>query len=282
MRFLALCILSFVVAQKGICQYQSFFGKTSTSWNSVGSGLNRVNEWTDSVAYEKDTLLAGVSYKKVSLWRAYPNAAYQSDLLFREDTTTGRLWHRYPDSTNTLIADLSLGVGGQFFHPVATTVALTVDSVYYVNSRKHVRFQNSSLLDVPLIFIEGVGPSHGVLFVSPLLCQYKDGNPNYVLNVPHYPGICNVHELTSIDSHLEIGIRISPNPTTGLIKIESPAVGKDLVVYVYDAIGRHLLTKKYSGGGCEVNLGQLSPGLYMIAIKNSNKLLIKQEKIVLN
>ncbi len=282
MRFLALCILSFVVAQKGICQYQSFFGKTSTSWNSVGSGLNRVNEWTDSIAYEKDTVLAGMTYKKVTLWRGYPENTYQSHFFCREDTTTGKLWRRYAqDSVEKLIADLSLDVGGQFLHPI-TSLPKTVDSVYYIYSRKHVRF-NSSLLSLPLVFIEGVGPSYGILFRSVLLCQYKDGSPNYVLNVPPYPGVCNVQQLTSVEDPSEVSVNIFPNPTTGIVKIETQKTVVNLFVYVHDAVGRQLLLKNcISGAGCEINLRQFSPGLYTLTIKGSDNLVLNHQKILLN
>ncbi len=265
-------------------QYQSFFGETSTSWTAVGGAFN-TNEWTDSAAYEKDTLIAGMSYQKISRWRAYPDNLYVHDLFFREDTTVGKLWRRFhPDSTDELIVDLSLNVGGQFINPINNTTILTVDSVYYVNSRKHVRL-NTQFNLIRFEFIEGVGPNVGPLYSTGLilLCQYKDSILNYVLNIPQYPGICNVHSLTSVDELLYLGMSVYPNPTRGLVKIETRQKQKGLKVYLHDPIGRQLLESDcLAGGRCEIDLSQFSPGILLLTIRNRSNVIVRQEKVFVN
>lgn len=283
MRLSILIAVIFLLPHSAKCQYESFFGTISTSWTSVGTGM-AANEWTDSAAYEKDTLIAGIEYKKISCWKAYPDNVYCCDAFFREDTTTGKLWARYPsDTEDVLIADMSLSIGDQYITPVSL-VPKTVDSIYFINSRKYIRF-NSSYNGIKFQFFEGVGPSVGPLWVEGLilLCQYKDGNQNYVLNTPAYPGICNVSQLTSIIEPPKESISIYPNPTRGLIKIECADRRPKLTIYVHDVLGRQMLVKDCFGGTpCDVDLSHLSPGVIMLMIHDDRNVVLKQEKILLN
>ena len=277
-----LILLIFTGCSFGVkAQYQSFFGDSSTYWTSVGSGLQRVNEWTDSIVYRKDTVFEGLSYKIVSYWRGYPDNFYNSDFLLREDTTNGKLWRRYfSDSLDELMADISLNVGDQFLMPISQLSAI-VDSVYYLNSRKHVRL-NSGFQSIPVEFIEGVGPSCSFFWKSVMLCQYKDNLPNYVLNAPKYPSVCNVYQLNVDELTSKEGITIYPNPASGFVKIKTNTLKQVSRISINDVLGRLVATKDvHPHDDLELNVEKLSRGTYVLLLFDSDNAVLKAERLIL-
>ena len=80
-------------------------------------------------------------------------------------------------------------------------------------------------------------------------------------------------ELSVDESIVEAYIKIYPNPTTGFIKIESPA---PITVLVKDVTGKTVIQEMKSN---EVDLSKLADGVYMICLYDDERRLIKQERI---
>ena len=80
-------------------------------------------------------------------------------------------------------------------------------------------------------------------------------------------------ELSIDESIIEAYIKIYPNPTTGFIKIESPA---PITVLVKDVTGKTVIQEMKSN---EVDLSKLADGVYMICLYDDERRLIKQERI---
>ena len=258
-------------------QYQSFFGDSSTFWTSVGS-FQRINEWTDSIVIVKDTLIQGTNYKKAIGWRAFPDNYYVGEIFFREDTTSGKLWALQLPASERLIADMSLKVGDQFIEPGTNAIVLTVDSVYYLNQRKHIRISTSYSI-VPYEVIEGVGPTYVYPYSGVLLCQHKDGTSNFLLTTTEYPGVCNVALLNKVASHFPTEQHIYPNPTNGKIKELAEKSG---AFRLFDLAGREVFSRSViSGKELQFDITHLSDGVLIYTFTNQDNQIYKREQLVL-
>lgn len=80
-------------------------------------------------------------------------------------------------------------------------------------------------------------------------------------------------ELSVDEVTIESYIRIYPNPTKGLIRIESPG---PIIISVKDVTGKTLIQEIKSN---EVDLSTLADGVYLICLYDADKRLIKQERI---
>src|SRR5690606_15747318 len=150
-------------------QYQSIFGSQQTSWfmHSWDITPEFIQCKTDSswVVYGQDTTFQGKVFK--------PHYTLRNTLtpfnngFVSEDTTTGEVWFR--SSYDTIIhkvMDMSLVVDDTFYFDYGSlgTVPATVDSVYYLNSRKIIELDyeegittSNGSKQVKYTMIEGVG-----------------------------------------------------------------------------------------------------------------------------
>jgi hypothetical protein len=286
MRLLLILFLAFALwPSTSKSQYQSFFGKDSTSWNSLIMDIEGYI-MTDSVVYEKDTTIQLMTYKKINWYIAAPYNAYFTKSFLREDTTTGRLWQLiHPDSSEKLVIDMSLNLSDNFADPL-TGILFTVDSVYSTNGRKNVRL-NAVYQSGKLTFIEGVGTNRGIIDHSftgsfYLLCQKKDGSMNYINSHPVYQGLCNIGPLNVGRSPVEEQYEISPNPTSGLISIRTTDLDRGLFVRVLDMTGRVLINQACDlSPVCSISFGELPGGIYLVQVRNSRNSIVRLEKIIL-
>ncbi len=75
-------------------------------------------------------------------------------------------------------------------------------------------------------------------------------------------------------------IGIFPNPTSGIININMS--GAEGMVEIYNYEGKRLLTKVLNPESTEVNLSELSSGIYLTVIKNNSGEVLKTERVILN
>ena len=73
----------------------------------------------------------------------------------------------------------------------------------------------------------------------------------------------------------DLDFNIYPNPTSGLVSIKSRLLN-NANVSVYDLNGRVLLTKNISGTSSEINVSELSSGIYLLKFKVGNNTFIKR------
>src|SRR5690606_3143852 len=136
--------------------YQSLFGTDSTNW--VFKWFNQDQAGYEEVRYTIDTIINGVTYKKLKL----SNFSSMYTCVFREDISQGKVWYRSldpeaNDSTEYLAFDFSLEVGDTFNVANMNTslqIALyrKVDSVKYIDDLKYIYF------DVEFIHMGDPGP----------------------------------------------------------------------------------------------------------------------------
>jgi subtilisin-like proprotein convertase family protein len=94
--------------------------------------------------------------------------------------------------------------------------------------------------------------------------------------------ICNISPPLSIEENVLSGLKIYPNPTTGIVNIDLGNANLDnkSIVKLYDIQGRIISTKEMNSSVDNINISNLSDGVYLITIENGSSKTTK--KIVLN
>ena len=77
-----------------------------------------------------------------------------------------------------------------------------------------------------------------------------------------------VGDITAHIHQYGLTANVYPNPTTGIVTVESDAVGADITVY--DAFGKRLMTSKVATERTELNFSAFAPGVYMVRIAADN------------
>ena len=193
-----------------------------------------------------------------------------------------------PDFTyERLVYDLDLDVGDTMYFP-ANRLPMVVDSVFTQDGRKHVRFNYrfsdfceyvTPAFDVPLEFVEGVGPSWGWLWgedfaeyePSLLLCVWRDGEQvnegieeHYEMYFYLYP--CSIdNPLGKIDDLSQVGYKVYPNPVEKVLTV-SGLPEKKATVAVYDMLGNRLMGVECMGPEAEIDLSHLPCQLLLVSV----------------
>lgn len=278
--FLTLCLsCSRIHAQP----YQSLFGQHNTYW--IQKWENLPGAVRDSFYVEKDTTYNGLEYKKI---RA--GSHEYSGALMREDTVTGKVWYKplhdldtppydSEDTAEKLAFDFNLDVGDAFDLRGCTFYndsAIVVDSVYFKNGRKHIRFDMKPYYaEEPFEMIEGVGSNFGIsykhycdLLLNPyVICAYKDDTVTY--RNKYYDGNCDVRfgDIGIFESK-KSDIKIYPNPVIDILYVECPNSGL-VNLQVYNANGILMISNLYTDtNSTEVDFRDLSPGLYWLKLSS--------------
>jgi hypothetical protein len=285
--FLLLVTAHFAVQAQ---HYQSIFGRQSTSWEI---------EWHNLPGYfqanfyvEKDTVVNGLSYKKIK------TNNWANKILLREDTITGKVWHKnlffyssaFPDLDDTIeilafdfslmkgdTMDLRYITGGTHQYPYPLN---QVDSVYYVNGLKHIQFRAipSHAPNERITFIEGVGGNLGVIWKiyrtymqrQYLLCSYKDGVKTSYVN-KKYNGNCNPHNLNGSGENVDLldQISIYPNPAQEKLFIKTAAGTNVKACQILNVFGKVIAAPEIQTDNA-IDIAALSAGIYVLQLHFSN------------
>lgn len=184
MRKILILSLIFLLSSKVFSQYESVFGKESTRWNILFVSISVV--YTDSLFYLKDTIINEKMYKQIH--------SEIQDYYIRESDDNSKVYmynQKFPEE-ECLVMDLDLQKLDTLFVGYNLEQIFIVDSVYYKNNRKHIRFQNAVCHPFgtdQFEFIEGIGSNFGLFYQGDdfgeftedhvLLCSYKDDVQQY-------------------------------------------------------------------------------------------------------
>lgn len=278
--------------------YRSVFGNNSTYW--VFRWYQAWGISVDTVFADGDTIACGLSYKKLRISSQIPSNYVG---LIREDTLTGKVWYKsmtylsnYPadDTMEILAFDFSLQKGDTFDtwnvnYGLPRTIddsLKIVDSVYYKNGFKHIIFKpigDAGIFKEPLLFLEGVGSSFGILFkefhtacfFNYLLCSYKDGIKTEYSNVL-YNGDCTAYLNIEHNYMQEQSVTIYPVPAINELYVED---NMHIVrVCITDMAGSNCITQLNPGK--KIDISGLNSGYYLIKIDYSdNKSIYKRFSI---
>lgn len=287
-------LFTLFLATLGFCAkaqpYESIFGQTSTQW--VFEWSNSFGRSVDTFYIEKDTVVQGMAYKKLSIKKTSPVSVG----LLREDTTIGKVWYKGlrtepffsdADTTERLSFDFSLQAGDSIdissgvctgppgAYPPSWNI---VDSVGHIAGRKLVYFRGAcNWYDPPpyepITFIEGVGCNVSPMFKHKgstlllsqyILCFYKDSTRTFYNN-QRYNGACTLPTGIGGVPVTRDAIRISPNPAHEVLHIAYPSGEKLESLTLFSSSGQRAAERR--DGVADISVKGLSPGVYFLQIK---------------
>ncbi|MDR0697614.1 MAG: hypothetical protein LBG28_00120 [Tannerella sp.] len=282
--------------------YRSYFGEEFTKWYVFCS----IFDSEDGVLLqidERDTvLLNGVTYKQV-------NDSYNYLFGIREDRETGSLFINDGWDTEILVSKMALGIGDKFYFPsfVCTDeycdcdcfyhfdgtktdekgIYAVVDSVYYIDGRKHVRLNcdyvhyMNDIYSIPVTFIEGIGPNisferfhqpyyYAAVASVNLLC-YETENDSWKqiyweeMKMYEEKFGCEFHRGGNIPA-MEETVPFNVRQLSDVLEITAENV-KQGVVRIYSLDGNLLINKAFNGNPIVViPMLELPAGSYIIVL----------------
>ncbi|MFN8205820.1 MAG: T9SS type A sorting domain-containing protein [Bacteroidales bacterium] len=275
--------------------YQSMFPTDTTRWNVYEC----VADAGGTIAYYSlsDTIMNDLLYHKIfrsPLYSSEQNPFTSKSILgyIREEPLTGKTWFSADgkgDQDEILIMDLNLKQGESFVqvwpYDGHEPDSLVVDSIYYSDVRKVIRFRNfrgMCLHGALVFFVEGVGPTYGFPDIYlpysnygiSLLCKYDDSKHAY--SPEDWPFDCYMPGGGGINnSTMDDLINIYPNPSSEEIQIsKTRPFSNETILIIYNAHGQKLLTKEFSS---EKEILQINkPGLYFVTIMNGTRVVSKK------
>ena len=251
---------------------------------------------TDSLVTDSDTVVNGLTYKKI-IYYNLSGPEWNLMGFLREDTTSGKAWYFMNIDTNErLIVDMGLTLDDTFmiYSPFLTGAAI-VDSVYTISGRKHIRlniyveFSN----DTKLTFIEGIGTNAGIDYQTDyidksaafLLCSHKNGSKVYQNSYPIFKDLCFYYQTMGINdvNNKSINFKIYPNPLTQNTIITFDNINNKLYRFIiYDIMGRKIRSYFTIDNQIIIYRNVLSNGIYFYKFLKEHELLLSGKLVVTN
>ena len=281
------CILSALTGNAYSQSYLSIFGDSSTTWDIILYGYCDAI-CSQTVVVTNDTTVGSNTYKVIS---GLPG-------FVREDTVQGKAWF-YDTYYNTeyLVMDLGLNLGDTFNIYDFSNMAFPfiVDSVYFVNSLKHVRLDawtTMCALNEKITFIEGSGTTasfsyqrdlNGNFVSSYMLCHHKNGVSvagNILFNDACY--ICDVGGIDESSSY-SISLKIFPNPFSFSTTLESNEHFKNAIFTIHSVTGQKVKKiNNFSGQKIKLYRDNLQSGIYFIRLTQDNNSIMTGKLIIVD
>ena len=309
---LVLLVVAGGFGQQAKAQYQSFFGDSITTYNLAG----------ECVSYDPFALGGSFMYyptvNRADTVRIDGKLYYRSDYncgwdeppsCIREDTTTGQIFRYYSHngySAEICVCDMSLSVGDTFrvaWDPWCSNT-IVADSITYMNGKKVIHFRRIGYaeyaeiyycdivtdygdlvsFDLPIMFIEGIGPTYGPLGPDPwswrgcvLLCMYKDGEFVFALDEENLG--CEQEPLAKVEENQDLEWTVFPNPCHRYLNIRfDEKVQSNGLLYVTNMAGCVVFSQKVCNREVRIDVRALSAGIYTVTYMSAGTK--KSKKIV--
>ena len=263
----------------------SCFSLSITAQNWAPFPLDATSEWRVNYAFgdagtcyqfnqydyliSGDTVIGNFNYKVVSYTgirittcpqNSYNLSGVKGFLRFDDG-----LYHFWDGITEEVLFDFSVSIGDTIYNH---------GSEFVVDSVSHLIISDDTCKQIwvrdefyePYWIVEGVGHQYGLFeplsqsFSSGSIC-YKE-NDVVLLYTDEFPGSCDI--LNSVDDHRYIEVGISPNPSTGIFRIETP---QKSTYRIYDLFGR-IVKKGQLDGVSEIDLSSEPDGIYLLLSGN--------------
>lgn len=268
------CLLTAKTDKVCAQNYLSLFGDSSTTWDVVLHGFCDA-VCSQTITVTGDTTINSDTYKVIS---GLPG-------FVREDTVLGKAWFydTYYD-TEFLVMDLGLSLGDSFmiYNYFNEVELFSVDSVYYVSNKKHIRltaWTDICSLTEKITFIEGSGTTasfayqrglNGNSVSSSMLCHHKNGvkvSGNILFNDICYECSVGIGE----NDETAVDVSIFPNPTYDNLTIKVKGlIWGNLNLTIYDLVGNVIHSQSLTGSMTTINVSDLSTGIYFAVVGSGN------------
>lgn len=270
LRSLLLLFMTGVLNAASAQSYENVISSDSTSWD---------------IAHQE---LFGIAMEKLYT-KKHPDSTYSTLFIFglyndttsvgsiREETNSGKIW--YKDIFNTdekLIMDMNLDLGDTF--EVKPGIMSEVDSVFYYEGKKIIRFDLQTRWDESVMFIEGTGPNIGIFY--PLYgfdshyaaCKYNQNTLAYVNSNANFDE-CSPISTGINDNSYNNKIQLYPNPAKSLLKIELPKSFRSKTeIEIKDISGKVILQKVFNKKTFALNVDHIKQGIYILTLWNGGNI----------
>ncbi|MFB6318392.1 leucine-rich repeat protein [Saccharicrinis sp. FJH54] len=248
--------------------YDSPFGVENSSYNVLQIIPDAF--MTDSIFYVEDISILNQVYK------TFRSRERAGDFYIRVSSDYSKIY-QYINDAEYLVMDLDLEKNDTFLlHYENSADTILVDSVYYVDSKKHVRlnFLENEFGFERFEFIEGLGTNHGLFYQNTapfdfyekwflLLCAYRDGENFYINHFNEFSGHCAVSHLLNTDENtLDCRTVVYPNPVVDILTINN--INGIERIELYDLSGRQVEIVKHNIA--KLDLSYLEPGDYLLKV----------------
>lgn len=275
-------LLCFITSKAFSQSYKSIFGHTSTSWEVILHGYCDFIV-SRTVTATIDTTVNFKNYKVISGLGGF----------LREDTTMGKVW--FFDTLlqrEYLVMDMTLNLGDTSY--IYTwdndSIPMRVDSVYYVNGLKYIRFNSWISMCGPvekIKYIEGSGANASYNYNgnlnsvdSYMLCHFKDGVK--VSGTNFFGDTCYVFEVGIAENKSDLDkVKIFPNPAHTYIQINQPENIRR-TFNIYDLTGRIVLNRHLTNSTEIIDISGLTGGTYIYKLDSENNRTRNGKIIILN
>ncbi len=96
------------------------------------------------------------------------------------------------------------------------------------------------------------------------------GNNYYKIVETDNDGNSNYSDIRLVNMPSSSNISIWPNPATDAIHIRCGSNANNMTASIFDELGRNVLNSVLYQGDNMINLGNISPGIYFIVVKENN------------
>ncbi len=266
-RYLLLLLIS-ITTSTLFAQTNFRFADSTAQWNvlSTSTGGTTPPGQTSTTVYsiEGDTIIRGIHYQNI-------------DNVFLRRDSINRIYEiSYIDTNDFLLYDFSKQAGDTIIASrQEPCVVDSVDSVFLVHLRKRmfVNYYSIAFLDVWIDEIGSLRSFHKPKLTIPhipedpsiqLLCFFEKNQLLY--HNPVYD-TCVVNSIVGIAELQKDEIQIFPNPTTNLITIQSETNFPPQTIFqLFDITGRMVLQKQLTDKTTQVELDEVSKGIYLYNI----------------
>jgi hypothetical protein len=288
MKRIILIFLTSVLATVIFAQpYENPFGSEETSFNILRIIPDAMI--TDSIYSVGDTTIASKEYF------CFLSNDRGEKYFIRSEPDFSKIY-QYRNGSEYVVMDLTLENNDTFLiHYGISIDTIIVDSVFYVDSKKHIHlnYPKGETEWEKLKFIEGIGTSRGLFFQntaavynfnevwSLLLCSYKNGDNVYTNNFWEFTDKCYVFGPLNVEKlKANTNIEIFPNPVNDFLKINIEKEQTYKTVKIIDLNGKALYSNHYLSNNIEIDCSFLNPGLYVLIITDINNNYINYSKMI--
>ena len=290
--FLALFLLS-LVQQNANCQ-SSIAISESGNWITNFSNGAPPTEYYYYYKTGGDTLLEGKNYIKIykaSLHYGGPYSSYLTEPLtycygFRNDSlkkayilpandTIEHLWYDFNLSVGDTLPEISKWYSTEFIYPGDNIIVTNIDSVQYCNSfYKRFSFNNPQFPKL----VQGIGFTGDLIYINGI---YFESYVNLMFWSPDSSMADCFLQLVGIQTNqiIKPDISINPNPANNFINIKSNNEIKNITIFNQE--GRKIFSKNISGTLENIDVKQLSEGVYFAVISFSDSTTVFRKVMII-
>ncbi len=129
-------------------------------------------------------------------------------------------------------------------------------------------------LEITNLFAEN-GFEATILLYTPTVGLFNPAVAKWIIFLYHYDAVSTANKFE------ETQLKIFPNPTNGVLKIDFNSINIDILNYrVFNQTGQLVVKGDFAGSDYKLDLSELNSGLYFLQLSDKNNAILSTEKII--